>query len=105
MQEECCGNFECDSEDEGCSDCDLVTLGTSTCNGSDCENPTAVMFDLSSSQDISIKSVNIQLYDGTNNIVVYVASSNYSNVATDPSQWTRLYTNTFAQLGKTSDCM
>jgi hypothetical protein len=102
LQEDCCANFVCDDDEDiaTCSDCELSTLSTTACT--DCTSPKGVMFDLTSNRDIIINSLTIQLYNGTNNIVVYtgLAYGNYSNKATDPNQWTPIYTNTFVQLGE-----
>jgi hypothetical protein len=58
------------------------------------------MFDLASAQDITIKSLRVQLWSGMNNVVVYLAPGNYSDKATDPSEWTQIYANSFVQLGE-----
>lgn len=76
-----------------CSDCNLSTLDTLPCT--ECWDPKGVMFDVTSSQDISIESLNVQLSSGRNYIVVYTSPGNYSDKVTDPSQWTRVYTNSF----------
>ena len=72
VQEDCCANFVCDDGEDvaQCSDCELSTLNTAACT-TDCTEPKGVMFDLTSNQDIIIESLTIQLYSGTNNIVVY----------------------------------
>jgi hypothetical protein len=100
-QEECCGDFVCGAgEASGCSDCELTTISNPSCSGDECSTPKGMMFDVTSSQDIVINSLAIQLYNGTNNIAVYTTDGSYSAVPTDPSQWTRIYTNSFVELGE-----
>ncbi|KAL3782646.1 hypothetical protein HJC23_010155 [Cyclotella cryptica] len=100
MQDYCCGNFICEEEDNmtshRCSDCELLTISTPECY--DCWKPTGFMFDVASSQDITIKSLRVQLWSGMNYVVVYTAPGNYADKATDPSKWTQIYRNSFVQL-------
>lgn len=99
LQEECCGNLVCDlSDTPECNDCNLSTLDTLPCT--ECSYPKGVMFDVTSSQDITIESLKVQLSNGINYVVVYMAPGNYSDKVTDPSQWTRVYTNSFAVSGE-----
>lgn len=58
------------------------------------------MFALKSALDITITSLRVQLWSGINNIVVYNAPGNYSDKATDSSEWTQIYANSFVQLGE-----
>ncbi len=102
MKDYCCGNFVCEEGDNitnlSCSDCDYFFVNTPECY--DCWKPTGFMFDVASAQDITIKSLKVQLWSGMNNIVVYTAPGNYSDKATDPFKWTQVYRNSFVQLGE-----
>lgn len=105
---ECCGNYLCeegeDTLDEEtslpvCSDCGLITLDTPTCKN--CSTPMGIMFDVTTTQDIIVKNLRVQLSGGKNYLVVYISMyGNYSEIATDPSQWAQVYTDSFEELGK-----
>lgn len=100
-EEECCGDLVCGAgEASDCSDCELTTISNPSCSGDECETPKGLMFDVASSQDIVINGLTVQLYNGTNNVVVYTTAGSYSDAPTDPSQWMRIYTNSFVTSGE-----
>ena len=105
FQEQCCPNLVCDAGEDisQCSDCKLSTLDTSTC--SDCKSPKGFMFDVSSVQEVTIKSLKIQLYNGTNDIIVYTSNGTYSDKATDHSKWIQIYSNSFSLPGEGNEIL
>jgi hypothetical protein len=109
FEENCCGNFVCEIEGEEtvntCSrDCELITIGTSSCNN--CSTSFGTMFTLQSAKDIIIKGLTVPIINATNNdtnfVLVYTAPGSFSDKAEDLSQWTQIYANAFARLGESN---
>lgn len=63
------------------------------------------MFDVSSAQEVTIDGLKIQLYNGTNDVVVYASNGTYVDKATDPSQWFQIYSNSFSLPGNSKEML
>eukprot|EP01082_Thalassiosira_pseudonana_P005220 g4797.t1 g4797 contig17:57986-65940(-) len=90
----CCGNFVCEVDESGCSDCGPFQVVTPGC--SLCYIPEGMMFDVEAVNDIILTSLNVQLYSGTNDVTVYTASRTYNDIKFTSASWTQVFTQSFA---------
>ena len=90
----CCGNGMCEVNEDGCDDCGPFTLIASDCLV-DCHTPHGIMFDLSSSNDITLHGLRFKVYasesDVYSDVTVYTAPGSYADHYNNPSSWTQVH--------------